>query len=275
LDARGAVEQAASAQESTCMNSVVPVYHQIKQTIRSWLINKEYSPGEKIPSEMDLMKLFDVSRFSIRHAISQLAQEGFLVSKRGEGTFVSANEKLIESFNAEFRGFLDDILPHGSQLEARSVVMTRLSPPRLVKEKLELDDGVREVMQIERVRFLRGRHFTYTINYLPIDIGAKVTAGELYKKPLMRILEQDVGVRFADAIQTMEATFANQEVAAKLAIASGSPVLFIEKIMYTQKHRPVELFQSWYRGDLCKFIVRFKNVRSRWVHNHERNKREK
>ena len=257
------------------MNSVVPVYYQIKQTIRSWLINKEYSPGQKIPSEMDLMKVFDVSRFSIRQAISQLVQEGFLVSKRGEGTFVSNNEKLIDSFNAEFRGFLDDILPHDSKLETRSVAMTRLSPSKLVKEKLELDVGTREVMQIERVRFLRGRHFTYTINYLPIDIGVRIFAGELYKKPLMQILEQDLGIRFTDAIQTMEASFANQDVAAKLAIASGSPILFVEKIMYTQKHRPVELFQSSYRGDLCKFIVRFKNVRSRWVHKHDRVEQEK
>jgi GntR family transcriptional regulator len=257
------------------MNSLVPVYHQIKQTIRSWLINKEYSPGQKIPSEMDLMKLFDVSRFSIRQAISQLVQEGFLISKRGEGTFVSNNEKLIDSFNAEFRGFLDDILPHDSPLETRSVVMTRLSPSRLVKEKLELDDGTREVMQIERVRFLRGRHFTYTINYLPMDIGGRVSASELYKKPLMQILEQDLGIRFTDAIQTMEASFANQDVAAKLAIASGSPILFVEKIMYAHKHRPLELFHSSYRGDLCKFIVRFKNVRSRWVHKHDRVEREK
>jgi GntR family transcriptional regulator len=257
------------------MNSLVPVYYQVKQTIRSWLVNKEYSPGQKIPSEMDLMKRFDVSRFSIRQAISQLVQEGFLVSKRGEGTFVSDDEKLIESFNAEFRGFLDDILPHESKLETMSVVMTRLPPSNLIKEKLELDDGTREVVQIERVRFLRGRHFTHTINYLPMDIGDRVVASELYKKPLMQILEQDLGIRFSDAVQTMEASFANQDVASKLAIASGSPILFVEKIMYTQKHRPIELFQSSYRGDLCKFIVRFKNVRSRWVHNHDRGEREK
>ena len=250
------------------MNSLVPVYHQIKQTIRSWLINKEYSPGQKIPSEMELMKLFGVSRFSIRQAISQLVQEGFLVSRRGEGTFVSDNEKLIDSFNAEFRGFLDDVLPHHSKLETRSVVMTRLPPSKLIKEKLELDEGTPEVMRIERVRLLRGRHFSHTINYLPVDIGDKVVATELYKKPLMQILERDLGIRFTDAIQTMEASFASQDVAAKLAIASGSPILFVEKIMYAHKHRPIEVFQSSYRGDLCKFIVRFKNIRSRWVHKH-------
>jgi len=99
--------------------------------------------------------------------------------------------------------------------------------------------------------------------------------GAVIEKPLMQILEQDLKIRFTDAVQTMEASFANQLLAEKLAMASGSPILFVEKIMYTQRHRPIELFQSSYRGDLCKFIVRFKNVRSRWVHKHDRVEREK
>ena len=84
------------------MNSVLPIYFQVKQTIRSWLINKEFSSGEKIPSEMELVRRFRASRLTIRQALSQLVQEGFLVSRRGEGTYVSANEELINSFNAEF-----------------------------------------------------------------------------------------------------------------------------------------------------------------------------
>jgi GntR family transcriptional regulator len=249
------------------MNSVLPIYFQIKQTIRSWLINKEFIPGEKIPSEVDLVERFKVSRATVRQAISQLVQEGFLISKRGEGTFVSHNESLINSFNAEFRGFLDDILPRDTRLETKSVAMTRMIPPKLIKAKLELENRDQEVVQIKRVRFLRGKHFAYAINYLPIEIGEKITTNDLYKKPLTRILEQDLGIRLVDAVQTIEASFADQEVAEKLGVASGSPVLFAEKIMYTQKHRPVELFQCSYRGDLCKFVVRFKNVRSRWVHH--------
>jgi len=34
--------------------------------------------------------------------------------------------------------------------------------------------------------------------------------------------------------------------------------------MYGKKHKPVELFQSFYRGDLYRFIVRFKNVKKQW-----------
>jgi GntR family transcriptional regulator len=83
------------------MNTILPIYYQIKQTIKNWIINREFSLGEKIPSENELAEKFNVSRLTIRQAISQLIQEGFLQSRRGEGTFVTENENLINRFNLE------------------------------------------------------------------------------------------------------------------------------------------------------------------------------
>ncbi|MCJ7495312.1 MAG: GntR family transcriptional regulator, partial [Deltaproteobacteria bacterium] len=91
------------------MNNILPIYFQIKQTIKGWLINKEFIPGEKIPSENELAKRFKVSRLTVRRAIAQLIQEGFLFSKRGKGTFVKHDENLINRFNIEFVGIMDDL----------------------------------------------------------------------------------------------------------------------------------------------------------------------
>lgn len=247
------------------MAAILPIYYQIKQTIRSSIVNKEFALGEKIPSETEMMARFKVCRLTVRQAISQLVQEGFLISRRGEGTFVSRDEGLINTFNAELTGFADDIFTRGLNLETRSVQMTRMTAPKLIREKLALDSENVEVIQIKRARFLRDKHFAYAINYLPVEIGEKIAEGDLYKKPLTRILVEDLKVMFTDAVQTMEASFADQEVAAELAVSSGSPILFIEKIVYSAKQKPVELFQCSYRGDLCKYIVRFKNIRNKWV----------
>ena len=93
------------------------------------------------------------------------------------------------------------------------------------------------------------------------------------KKPLLQIMEQDIGISFTEAFQTIEASFADQEVAEKLSVSPGSPILFVERIMYTKRRKPVELVQSSYRGDLYKYIVRLKTVRRKkgsvWVHKGE------
>ena len=252
------------------MTTVLPIYYQIKQTIKGWIVNKEFGPGNKIPSENELADRFNVSRLTVRQAISQLIQEGFLNSRRGEGTFVTSNEDLINSFSLETTGFMDELFSTQlSKVTTKWATLSKRVAPKPVKEKLQLEMGDEEVVQIKRVRLLRGRPFTYTINYLPVEIGARVNEKDLYRRRLLEILERDLKVEFTEAVQTIEASFADQEVAEKLEVASGSPILFVEKIMFTKQHKPVELFQSWYRGDLYKFIVRFKRVKgkkgSTWV----------
>jgi len=253
------------------MNAVMPVYYQIKQTIRQWIINKEFRSGEKIPSENHIAEIFGVSRVTVRQAISHLIQEGFLDVQKGEGTFVTKNVDLIDSFSFEFSGFIDDVLHQLPGFRTKSVEIFKTVAPRHVAEKLELTSENREVVQINRVRLFRDRFLTYSVNSLPLEIGLKVRESDLYERRLLEILSQDLKIQFTEAVQTVEALFASQEVAEKIGVASGSPVLFVERIMYTKKRKPVELFQSTYRGDLHKFIVRFKNVRRKdgqeWVHS--------
>jgi len=252
------------------MKTLLPVYYQIKQTIKNWILNKEFNPGEKIPSVDKLAKKFKVNHLTVRQAISQLIQEGFLMSKRGSGTFVSNDETLINSLSIEITGFMDEIFYEVQKAKTKSVVISEIPAPKLVREKLSLLQEEETALQIKRVRFLNKNSFNYVINYLPMEIGSKIIEEELYKKPLLQILEQDLGIQFSEAFQTIQASFADQEVSDKLGVPSGSPTLFVERIMYTKNHKPVELLQASYRGDLFQYIVRLKNVRKKnrnvWIH---------
>lgn len=254
------------------MSTVLPIYYQIKQTIKSWVIHKEYPSGGKIPSVSDLSEKFKVNRLTVRQAISQLVQEGFLISKRGEGTFVTSDESLINRFSFEFSGFIDDLLNPIPEVKTKDVSVRRITASNFIRKTLELNPSEKDVFQIKRVRFLKNSPFTYTINYLPIEIGLQVNKQSLYEKRLLQILEKDLDIEFTDAVQTIEATFADSEVAEHLGINSGSPVLFVQRTMFAHKHKPIELYQSFFRGDLYKFIVRFKNVKSkdgkRWIHRY-------
>lgn len=56
------------------MSSLLPVYYQIKNKIQEWIVTKQYLPGEKIPSENELARIFSVSRLTVRQAIAVLVQ---------------------------------------------------------------------------------------------------------------------------------------------------------------------------------------------------------
>ena len=69
------------------LNETVPYHLQIKDILEQEILKGKYK--EKIPSEMELMERFDVSRSTVRQAVSHLVDEGLLKKKHGKGTFVS------------------------------------------------------------------------------------------------------------------------------------------------------------------------------------------
>jgi GntR family transcriptional repressor for pyruvate dehydrogenase complex len=70
--------------------------------VKSLIVTGKLLPGQKIPSEMDLIGLFAVSRSSVREAILRLECLGFVEQRHGEGTFVkSATEAVVLDYMTE------------------------------------------------------------------------------------------------------------------------------------------------------------------------------
>jgi GntR family transcriptional regulator, arabinose operon transcriptional repressor len=67
----------------------LPKYMQLKQEIISWIHSGKFKPEEKLPSEHEMSELFGFSRQTVRQAIGELVQEGWLERAQGKGTFVS------------------------------------------------------------------------------------------------------------------------------------------------------------------------------------------
>jgi GntR family transcriptional regulator len=241
------------------MKSLIPVYYEIKQNVKRWILNGDFGPGEQIPSENDLVKQFHVSRLTIRQALSELSQEGFLFSKRGVGTFVTTNEKLINSSSLEVSGFLEDLFYQISEIKTKTVEIDTVRSTENVAHKLHLEGENDEVIRIRRVRFRGLKSFAYTINYLPVHIGSRISKDDLLNMQLLYILEHKLRIRLTEAIQTIEASFAGQDLAEILNIPAGSPILYIERTMF-DKEKPVEVVESFHRGDIYKYLVRLKRV---------------
>ncbi|PIJ50067.1 MULTISPECIES: GntR family transcriptional regulator [unclassified Erwinia] len=66
-----------------------PMYIQIKEYLRSRILEGSYSPNQKMPSESEMMDAFSVSRITIRQALNDLQSEGLVFKVHGKGTFVA------------------------------------------------------------------------------------------------------------------------------------------------------------------------------------------
>ena len=85
-------------------NSSIPLYIQLASELEEGIYNKKYNDGEKLPSENQLCKQHNVSRITVRQALSKLERKNLVYSVHGKGTFVrlaDMSQSLIKitSFN--------------------------------------------------------------------------------------------------------------------------------------------------------------------------------
>lgn len=71
---------------------------QVAEVLENKIKNEEYKVGSKIPTEPDLVELFEVSRNTIREAVQSLIQAGLLEARQGKGTYVIAKDRLQINF---------------------------------------------------------------------------------------------------------------------------------------------------------------------------------
>lgn len=243
------------------MEPVLPVYHQIRRSVKHWIQDKHFCPNDRIPPEQDLASQFNVNRMTIRQALSSLVEEGLLVRKRGEGTFVTDNEKLIQEMSLKHISMTNELLLPLMKSKTLTVVKEEVEPSPLIREKLELRKQEKHVVRIKRDRLVPEGFRAFTINHLPLDVGRRIDEDALLEKPLLKILEDDLKINFIEAFQTIEASFADEETAAHLNILPGNPTLFTERIMYAEKGKPVEMVNTIYQANLYRCCLRLKKVK--------------
>jgi len=67
----------------------IPIYYQLKECIKEKIRRGEFKPGDRIPTEQELCRMFGISRTPVRQALTELVYEGVLYRRPGRGTFVS------------------------------------------------------------------------------------------------------------------------------------------------------------------------------------------
>src|SRR5699024_586858 len=72
--------------------SSTPLYTQLVEVLRDKIQSKELVPGGKLPSERELCEIYDVSRITVRNAISRAENEGLVERIQGMGTFVATTK---------------------------------------------------------------------------------------------------------------------------------------------------------------------------------------
>ena len=70
--------------------AAIPLYQQVIDIIKNEINSGAYKAGARIPNEFELAESYKVGRVTVRRAIEELVQQGYLTKRQGKGTFVNA-----------------------------------------------------------------------------------------------------------------------------------------------------------------------------------------
>lgn len=239
---------------------VVPLYYQVEHVIRQRITSGEYARGSQIPSENELSREMGVSRVTVREALRELVRANMLVKVQGKGTFVA--QHLPTGLPAmKFTGFLEELYDQVQKVAVKDVEITRIPITDELRKLLQRGPAESELVRIKRLRHVNDAPYAFTINFLPVEIGQQIREKELLRVPLLWILQEELKIPITRAHETVEAAAADPEVAEKLEIPLLSPVMHVKRVMYTERDRPLELVESYYRADRYQYSVNLIRVK--------------
>jgi GntR family transcriptional regulator len=234
----------------------VPLYFQLEQIIKSKILMGEFVLGDKIPTENELCRAYQVSSITARQAILNLVNEGLLVRRQGKGTFVTKLTNIKNIKTLCLSGNLNNNLPDGLKAQNVKVLnIIKMKVPKKVAKLLDIEEG-KEVLQIRRTRNDNRIPVSYIKNYLPLEIGERIKKEDLYRYPMLDILRSRLKIPLTGGIQHVEATVADYDIASALSVDICSPILYLETTIFERYKKPVDFAQTFYRPDQFQFTVK-------------------
>lgn len=214
------------------------IYHQLYERWAAAVASRLWPAGAAIPTEQELAREHGVSVGTVRKAIDLLVADGIVERVQGSGTFV----RRPTFSNSLFRFFRNAPATIGAGADDSTILSREITlAPESVAVTLGLETG-RSAIRIRRVRASEGRPLLYEEIWLPlIPFSQLLTVEEgTFRGLLYPMYETKFGIVVARAKEQLSIGLADAEVAQKLRLAPGDPVVIIERTAIDQAGRPVE-----------------------------------
>jgi GntR family transcriptional regulator len=228
------------------------LHAQLYRTLVDLINRSGVKPGQKLPTESELMASYSVSRSTARRALDELRRENLVERVQGKGTFV-AGPKLGGAI-PHLHSVTEEIEQLGYRAGSRIISKRRGQADAAIAEQLGLTIGD-EILLLERLRTADDRQFYFSRSALNVIAFPRLLEAD-YNSPslsLYRLFELVTGRRVRRVKQWLSAVGAAKDVARHLGLRSGAPVLQLERVLYVGNHVPIEAVRAWFLGESYKF----------------------
>jgi GntR family transcriptional regulator len=208
--------------------------------------------GDSIPSERQLSIDLAVSRLTVRAALDELVREGYLVRRRGAGTFVA--EPKVAKGGIDIASFSDDMRARGLTPGSRTLDLRQIPAGARLGRILHVSPA-EPILSIKRLRLADGDPMAIELLHVRASLVPGLTGPDLEENSFYDLLASRYEVAIVGGTQTVEPTVTNEEESAVLGVPLHSPALLFERVTRSAAGDVVEYTSSTYRGDRYRLVT--------------------
>lgn len=242
--------QPVVAGDGSADNRPPPRYAQVRELLRREIATGLH-PGDRLPSDAEMERLFAVSRVTARRAVADLVTEGLVERRRGSGTYVSDQPIRQDLYHPA--GWTASLRTTGNRPVTLKVEINNSPASPRIASALDLREGS-EIYRVRRICGAGSDPISLIINYVPVDLAPDLAETGLIDESMTATLRQH-GHLPARVDETVEAQAATFDEAEALLMTAGAPVLVVAGTVSDAQGRPLMWSRVVSRGDRHRYAA--------------------
>ncbi len=231
-----------------------PLYYQLLEILKKQIDSGDLKPGNAIPTEKELMDQFEISRATVRQAVLQLVNDGYLRREKSKGTFVTTPPSKFR-FIEGLRGFSAEMKLHDIPYVSKVLEKAVIPANEKVAERLAIPVGELTFFT-HRLRLVNDRPFLIDRHYVPYRLVPGIEEKIADNISLYSTLESDYKLLLHHGWREFEpVSSSSKEEIELLGIYSTTHLLYVESLLYDKDNMPIDYFEAKIHGKVTVNVM--------------------
>lgn len=234
-------------------NSAIPLYDQLVNLLVKE-IEENLRPNDKMLSEREICQVYDVSRTTVRLALTELENMGYIYKQPGKGSFVASLNRDKQNL-MDYYSFTEQMKQQGKEPQTKIIDFQKVYVNEYICGKLNV--GPTDlVYKLKRLRLADGFPMMVEYTYIPVSDFPELTLDKLNEKPLYNVFNEDYHKIIKLAEEEFSASLVTEKEAAMLDVPIQSACLKLKRVAYDRTNKVVEFTISTARSDQFNYKVK-------------------
>lgn len=252
-------------QQKINRDTPIPLYFQLKEIILKEIQEGTLQPDDLIPTEAEFCEMYDISRTTVRQAITELVNEGKLYRIKSKGTFVAYPQRIQTDLSYMYISFFQEAerMNQKPDMMVRSVQV--IDTPPEIAEKL-MNPDLKQVIRIKRNQIINGNITSCIESYLSYPLcDQALDKKKLEQESMYFILSEKPETAVGRVIRRISAYPADSKEAKLMQIRTNDTVILVENQGFSiETGQPVIFEYVRYVGSRNTLILDYQMNRERF-----------